>query len=148
MACYNIEIFADYNQFYIWDSGVNPRAPEEYSDEDIQRMVKITTHVVVIQPVRNMTVPVQLQIHECDPGCNPALWNHIVDCSLILPTGQLQVHECTGGPKLDINISAGSWRVRALFSGLDAISEDGLEGDDLYCIQLWPSTAIPLHVVK
>jgi len=148
MISHDLELFADYHQFYIWDHGVNPRAPEDYSEEDIQRMVKTAPKVIVIQPVRDMTVPVQIQIHESDPGCSPLQWDHIVECSLELPTGQLQVHESTGGPKLDININAGTWRVRALFSGLDSISEDGLEGNDHYSIHLWPGAAMPLHVVK
>lgn len=137
MTRYEIEVFADYFQFYLWDSGVNPEAPTDYRYPDLENRVKVETNVVAVCTVRNMTVPVELQIHDRDPWFDPDEWDHVVEAALDLPTGGLQVHECTGYPVLDLSIDPGIYRVRLLFAGLDSLSEDGLEGNDRYTVVLW-----------
>jgi hypothetical protein len=89
------DVFADYHQFYLWDRGMTAEAPTDYTDEDCRRRIKTGPHVVVIQPERNMTVAVEVEVHDADPGFDPAEWDHIAEASLHLSTGQLQVHECT-----------------------------------------------------
>jgi hypothetical protein len=148
MTVHSFELFADYHQFYVWDAGVNPQAPEDYTDDDILRLVKVAPNVVVIQPVRMMTVPVELEICSDDPGFDESSWDHIAECSLDLPTGRLQVHECTGGPVLDLTVAKGTYSLRALFAGLGTLSDDGLEGQDRYRIVLWPGPPTPLRIVK
>jgi len=148
MSTHSFELFADYHQFYVWDAGVSPQVPEDYSEDDVRRRVKVGPNVVVIQPVRQMTVPVELRVCPEDPGFDPSVWDHVAECHLDLPTGALQVHECTGGVVLDLAVAPGSYRVRALFAGLDTLSEDGLDGDDRYTIVLWPAPPVPLRILK
>ena len=148
MQAHDIKVFADYHQIYLWDAGVNAQAPEEYTNEDVEREVKVAPHVVVIQPVRNTTVPVRVEVHESDPGWSQDEWEHAVECSLDIPTGHLQVHECTGSAKLDVEVPPGVYSVRALFAGLDTLSSSGLEGDDRYVVVLWPGEAHALRVLK
>ncbi len=145
---HDLRIFADYHQFYIWDAGTNPLAPVDYTDDDLRNMVKVAPHVVVIEPMRNMTVPVRIEVHGADPGWNPSSWDHVVECSLDLPTGQLQVHECTGSAQLDLRLTPGTYRVRVLLAGLDSLSSSGLEGNDRYVAVLWPGDKQPLRVLK
>lgn len=144
----SLEVFADYRQFYLWDSGINVVAPEDYTDEDVQRRIKTGPHVVVVQPERNATVPVEVEIHEGDPGFDAADWDHVAEASLHLPTGRLQVHECTGGPVADFDAPPGWYRVRSLGGGFDTIDESGLEGGDHYRVVLWPAPAAEVRVVK
>jgi hypothetical protein len=145
---HDIKVFADYFQFYVWDAGADPQPPEEYTDDDIRQMVKTAEHVVVIQPARNTTVPVRVEVHEAEPEVSLHAWDHVAECSVSLPTGWVQVHECTGGSRLDVQVVPGVYRVRALFAGLSSLTEDAQDGDDRYCVQLWPGTARPLRVVK
>src|SRR5262245_34966845 len=99
--------------------------------------------------MRNMTVPVELGVCSSDPGVELPAWDHVAECSLELPTGNLQVHECTGGPILDLFVVPGTYRLRACFGSLGLLSEDGLEGDDHYKIILWRDDAsIPLKILK
>jgi hypothetical protein len=60
----------------------------------------------------------------------------------------LQVDECTGPVRLDHEVAPGTYAVRVLFSGLDTLSDDGLEGSDRYRIDLWPGSARELKVIK
>lgn len=145
MSAHAFQVFADYHQFYVWDAGM---APEDYTDEDIKRLVKVAESVVVVQPVGNMTVPVELEVWASDPGFQQSEWDHVAECALAVPTGRLQVHECMGGPVLNLSVTPGSYRVRVLFGGLGTLSEDGLEGADRYKITLWPGSPSPLRVVK
>ena len=142
------DVFADYHQFYLWDRGMTSEAPTDYTDEDVRRRIKVGPHVVVIQPARNTTVPVVVEVHDTDPGFAPAEWDHIAEASLHLPTGQFQVHECTGGPVAEFKVEPGWYRVRSLSSGLATIDESGTEGGDHYRAVLWPASATELRVIK
>jgi hypothetical protein len=142
------DVFADYRQFYLWDLGMTNQAPEEYADEDIRRRIKAGPHVVVIQTERNTTVPVAVEVHDADPGVDLAEWNHVAEASLHLPTGQLQVHECTGGPVAEFIVEPGWYRVRSLSGGLTTIDESGLEGGDYYRVILWPAPSSEVSVMK
>jgi hypothetical protein len=148
MTHHPIKVFADYNQFYVWDAGMSPLAPEDYTDTDVTRMVKVSPHVLVVQPVRNSTVPVEIEVHASDPGLRAEDWDHVVECALEVSTGRLQVHECTGGPVLDLEIAPGPYQARVLFAGLGTISEDGLDGEDRYRVDLWPGEFRDLAVAK
>lgn len=141
-------IFADYHQFYLWDKKVEPDAPADYTDEDIQNRIKAAPNVVVIQPERNMEVPVEVEIFEGAPSLELALWDHIAEASLELPSGILEIHECTGGPIDEIQFPPGSYRVRACFGKLDELSEDGLDGNDHYRLEIWPEPFAPVKVLK
>ena len=140
------DIFADYNQFYLWDSGRTNQAPVDYTDEDVRRRIKTGEHVVVIQPERNFTVPVAIEIHDAEPPVVESEWDHIAEASLHVPTGALQVHECTGGVVTDFKVPPGWYRVRSLHARLATV--DGIEGQDHYRVQVWPAPEGPVTVIK
>jgi hypothetical protein len=148
MQTKSFDLFADCFQFYLWDEVVSPEAPTDYSEEDVARRIKAAPHVVVIQPIRNMTVPVTIEIHSEEPSFNADRWDHIAECSLALPSGKLQVHECTGGSAAQFALDPGTYRVRAFFGGLDSLDASGLEGNDHYSVILWPAPAADLIVLK
>jgi hypothetical protein len=142
------EIFADYHQFYLWDHGESPSPAVDYSDKDVARRVKAAPHLVVIQPERNMSVPVEVEVAEEAPEVSLDDWDHVVEASLDLPSGRLEVHECTGGSIDVLAVVPGTYRVRACFGGLDTLSDDGLDGADHYRLTLWPAPFAPLTVLK
>ncbi len=148
MERHKLEVFADYHQFYLWDAGVRPSAPENYTDEDMRNMVKVADNVIVILPVRNMDVPVELELHDTDPGRETEAWDHVVELGVQMPRGKLQIQECTGEAVLELSVEPGSYSVRACFGGLETLSEDGLDGEDRYRIVMWPGEAMPLNVIK
>ena len=142
------EIFADYHQFYLWDKEVEPDAPTDYTDEDVRRRIKAAPNVVVIQPERNMEVPVELEVFEHMPPLQLAGWDHVAEASLELPSGVLEIHECTGGSIDQVRLSPGSYRIRALYGNLADLSEDRLVGNDHYRIEIWPAPSAPVEVLK
>lgn len=142
------EIFADYHQFYLWDHGTNPAPPNDYTDEDITRRIKAAPFVVVIQPERNMDVQVQLDVRDAPPDEPLDDWDHVAEASLELPSGRLEIHECTGGSIDIIELPPGTYRVRACHGGLGTLSEDHTEGDDHYRLILWPAPFASVAVLK
>ena len=60
-----------------------------------------------------MEVAVEVEIHDAEPEYNLDEWDHIAEASLHLPTGYLEVHECTGGPVAEFEIAPGWYRVRS-----------------------------------
>src|SRR5262245_45040319 len=111
------DIFADYYQFYLWDPAQSPEPPTDYVDADMERRIKTGPYVVVICPERNFTIPVEIETHDTEPAYDAEVWDHIVEASLELPSGQLQVHECTGGPVADWTVQPGWYRVRSFHRG-------------------------------
>jgi hypothetical protein len=144
----SVEVFADYNQFYVQDGGVNPPAPEHWTDEDIANRSKVAESVVVVCPLRNMTVPVEVALNDSEPSPGLVAPDHVVECSLSLPTGHLQLHECTGGPILNWEIASGTYRVRLSYFGLSTITANGLDGRDFYKVELWPGQFQELSVTR
>ena len=140
-------IFADYHQFFLWDHRVSPDAPTDYTEEDTTRRIKAAPFVVVIQPERNMDVPVEIEVTNAPPDLDLDAWDHVAEASLDVPSGRLELHECTGGSIDVLPVSAGTYRVRAYYGGLGTLSEDGLDGVDHYRIVLWlaPSAATVVH---
>jgi hypothetical protein len=142
------EIFADYFQFYLWDEGERPEAPTDYTEEDIRRRIKAAPFMVVIQPVRNMDVPLEVEVAETSPALVLEGWDHIAEASIELPSGRLEIHESTGGSIDVLPLLPGTYRARAYFGGLNTLSDDGLDGDDHYRIVLWRAPFAPIEVLK
>lgn len=143
-----LRIFADFFQFYVWDpvtSGQN--APEEWTDQDVADRAKVASGVVVICPIRNMTVPVEVGIWDSSPEVNLALWQHVVEAPLTT-TGRIEVEECIGPTQAGFTVEPGDYTVRALYRGLDTLSDDGLEGEDFYEIQIWKSPCPGMRVIR
>jgi hypothetical protein len=127
---------------------MNPLPPTDYSQEDIDRRIKASPHVVVIQTASNVTVPVEIEIHGGEPAFEPQVWDHIAEASLHVPTGELQVHECTGSPVADFQIAKGWYRVRSFHRGLGSIYDAKPERDDHYTVVLWPAASAEVRVIK
>jgi len=102
----------------------------------------------VVCPVRNMPVPVQVELHDVAPELHTGAVDHVVECSLALPSGHFQIHECTGGPVLNWQLELGQYEVAVLYSCLGSLSYDGLDGDDHYQVLLWRGAERPLRVIK
>ncbi len=136
---YQGELFADYFQLYLHDEG-HPDLPDDYTDEVLARRLMVGPYAVVLQTARNMTVPIRVEWHDQRPAPDLDAYQHVVEARFDCPSGQLVLAGLTDyaptAPRLPVTV--GPLGVRASFSGLDTLDEDGLEGDDRYVIQLWP----------
>lgn len=141
-------IFADYHQFYLRDAGKGSHALVDYTEEECYRRVAAAPFVVAIQPDRNLTVPVEVELLDHRPDDDFVAWDHVAEASLDLPSGRLEIQECMGD-LIDLWLVApGQYRVRAYFGGLDTIDTLGIDGDDHYRVVLWPAPMAPAALLK
>ena len=143
-------IFADYFQIYVVDEAMARYHDDMWTETAyIEERVAVAPGMIGISIVRNMDVPVEIEVRESEPSDPFQEWDQVVDCSLEIKDGNLAV----GGPGLDdevprIAIKPGTYRARIFFSGLDTLSPDGLDGNDRYRIVLWPDGTTPVIVLK
>ena len=145
-----LAIFADYFQFYIQDETANDDFGSLWTEEAVERLLAVADHSLGIGTARNMTVPVAVSLHDTGPEADFAEWDLVNEGSFTVRSGRIAILGCTDfladAPRLEL--APGPYRVRVSYSGLDSLSEDGLEGDDFYRIQLWPAALAPIVVVK
>lgn len=145
MRKFDYKLFADYFQFYIQDESAPDLDPNVlWPQEAVDRHLAVAPGHVVVGTVRNMTVPVTVEI------VDSALWDQINECNLEAPSGRLVIAGCTDyfPEAARIAVLPGSYRVRLYYGKLDSLSEDGLNGDDHYRLVLWQAHSAPLRVLK
>jgi hypothetical protein len=143
-----LRVMADYYQFYVSDPVLSGGvAPEEWSARDVDNRAMAVRGIVVICPLRNMEVPVEVGIWDEEPHTIFANWQHIVEAPLTT-RGRIEIEGCLGGNMASFEMEPGEYTVRALFRGLDTLSEDGLQGRDYYEIQIWKSKCPGLRVIR
>ncbi len=150
MKSFELSLFADYSQFYIQDEPASGDLSAAWTEEATDRMLAIAPGTVGIGTVRNMDVPVTVQLLEREPDDDTANWDHVVEASIDVTSERIVIAGCTDyfPDAMRIDTAPGTYRVRASYGGLDTLSEDGLEGDDRYRLQLWPAPLIAVRVVK
>ncbi|RDJ27161.1 hypothetical protein DWF00_09175 [Bosea caraganae] len=145
-----LAIFADYFQFYVQDEAANEDFGEKWTDESVERQLAVAEFSAAIGTARNMTVPVVLSVHAEAPAEDFAEWDMVNECSISVRSDTLIIAGCTdhlpNAPR--VPIAPGTYRVRVSYSGLDSLSEDGVEGDDFYRLQLWPAPLAEIAVRK
>ena len=147
---HHYRIFADYFQFHLQDEAADGNLSEAWTEEAVTRLLAVAPGTVGIGTVRNMDVPVTLEILSSAPQIDLEAWDHIVECSLAATSSKLVIAGCTDYlPDAErIPVESGNYRVRVNFADLSSLSQDGLEGDDRYHLQLWLGTATEPFVVK
>lgn len=150
MKSLELSLFADYSQFYIQDESTADELSAEWTPETTDRMLAAGSGIVRIGTARNMDVPVLVQILEREPDDDSAGWDHIVEASLDVASGRIAIAGCTDyfPDAARIDVAPATYRLRVSYGALDTLSEDGLEGDDHYRLQLWPAPSIAVRVLK
>ncbi len=132
---WRFDVFADYHQFCVvapeLNGGLNTLAPG-----DLQRGLSVTPpYALVVITAQTRTVPVIVELGDQPPADDFESWDRVVEASLTLPTGQLEVYGLTDGRSADkppLALPAGTYRVRIYSAGLSTHDEDW------YRVLLWP----------
>ncbi|KER88531.1 hypothetical protein GW16_01105 [Xanthomonas arboricola pv. celebensis] len=150
MQSHTLELFADYFQFYLQDEGASGDLSDAWSPIAIQRMFAVSMGVVGIGTARNMCVPVTLEFLDSAPSADFMEFDHVVEGSLAITKGPLVVAGCTDyfPDAARFDLAPGEYRVRLSSSGLCTLSEDGLDGQDHYRLQLWQASPTEPTVLK
>jgi hypothetical protein len=143
-------LFADYFQFYIQDEGAELDLSESWTPEAVQRLLAVAPGTIGIGTVRNMNVPVQVEVADCAPENDLAGWDQVNECTIETSSGRLVIAGCTDyfPDASRIELPPGTYRARVYYGDLQKLSADGLDGDDHYRIVLWGASPGPLMILK
>ncbi|MDQ8754941.1 hypothetical protein RCO27_01750 [Sphingosinicella sp. LHD-64] len=147
---HELEVFADYFQFYVCDEARNTDTGEVWDHGTVDRMLATGPDLIAIGTARNMGVPVLLEIHATPPADDFDAWERVIECSFAAPSGTIVVAGCTeyypDCPRF--SVEPGDYAARISYAGLTDLSENGLEGNDRYRVQLWPGKRPEVTVIK
>lgn len=143
-------LFADYFQFYLQDESVEGNLGDSWDETACSRMLAIAPGTIGVSTVRNMTVPVAVEIHDHEPPNDAEAWDHVTECSIVVSSGKVVIAGCTDffPDAARIEIAPGIYAVRVSYGALNSLSEDELEGEDRYRVQLWLSVGGEPRVIK
>jgi hypothetical protein len=138
---HNFTILADYYQFYIQDDDVTfGDLSDAWTPEAVSRLLAVAPHTVGIGTVRNTKVVVTVEILEANCELESGSFDRTNMCSIQIDTGRLVIAGCTDyfPDAARIHCAPGLYQVLVGYKGLNAVSDDGLEGQDSYHIYLRP----------
>jgi len=147
---FNYELFADYFQFYLRDESVPGDLSGSWTPEAIEHLLAIADGTIGVGTVRNMTVPVTVEILNGPPPDDWTEWDQVNQCSIRVPSGRIAVAGCTDyfPSAARIEVPPGWYSARIHYNGLNTLSPDGLDGKDYYAIALWPGEEAEFRVLK
>ncbi|GAA3791377.1 hypothetical protein [Amycolatopsis tucumanensis] len=149
LAYAELDVFADYNYFLVQDDSLRPGLSDEFTDALIDDLVATEDGVLGVGTARRVTVPVVLEVLAHEPVDELDEWDHITEGGLTAPTGRLLASSMDYSDHLPrTTVPAGDYAARIYYRGFRTISSDGLHGDDLYRVVLWPAAPRAARVVK
>lgn len=145
-----LELFADYFQFYVCDEAFKTDTGTIWDAATTDRMLALGEDLIAVGTARNMDVPVALEILDRAPPEDFESWDQVIECGVAIPSGKVIVFGCTENPDdaERLHVPPGSYAARVSYANLMTLSDDGLDGDDEYRVQLWPGVISEVVVLK
>lgn len=147
---HHFDLFADYFQFYLQDEPAEGNLADSWTQEATDRLLAISDGTIGVGTVRNMTVPVDVEVLDAGPQDSFDEWDQVNECCVDVRSGRIVVAGCTDcfPDAARIQVAPGMYRARVYYANLDALSEDGLEGQDHYRVVLWPGDPTQPVILK
>lgn len=150
MQRFKYKLFADYYQFYLQDETATGDLSESWTQEAVDRLLAIAPGTIGIGTVRNMTVPVVVEIADSEPNEDRTEWDQVNECSLEVQSGRIVIAGCTDyfPDAARIEVKPGSYKARVYYGNLNVLRDDALDRDDHYKVVLWRDTPAPIKILK
>ena len=141
MKNHRFELFADYFQIYLMDIDSDDDTSEIWTEEALNLKLGILPNTLAVGTFRNVDVIIEIEICESEPELNLEEWDHASKGYFTSKSGQCSVFGCTDylPDAAKIEISPGKYAALSLAKGLDSITEEWEDADDLYKVILWQS---------
>jgi hypothetical protein len=139
MQAYNLSFFTEYYQFYILDSETKSQTdgPDFWNDEAGENRLAVVEGLLGVTVGKYAEINVEVRVLEEKPQIFDYP-DHVVEASLRLPSGILQIKDCTAyDTELELNLEKGCYRVRVSSFKLYTLQND--QGDDYYLVEIWKS---------
>jgi hypothetical protein len=148
MAVYPLDFFSEYYQFYILDSKTTAAtdAPDFWCADAEPRRLAIGEGLLGVTIGTYGNVKGELRILTQKPELDTSA-DHVVEVSMRLPSGVLEVRDCTGYEiQLAIPLPKTTYRIRISSHNLGSIEND--EGKDFYIVEIWKSRFAKPMILK
>lgn len=113
---HSFTLFADYYQFYLQDEAVAGDLSESWTPDAVDRLLALGPGVIGVGTVRNMDVPVEVEVLSGPPDEDLTAWDRVNECSIRFTTGRAVIAGCTdyfpGAAR--ITVGTGDYRARLL----------------------------------
>ena len=139
MKTYQLELFADYFQFYFQDDNSDyGDLSEAWTEDATKQLIAISDRVVGVGTVRDTEVQVYVKIDNQLPELDSSQWDKINRAEIYIETGRIVFAGCTDyfPDATRIEVTPGIYDVVIGYKDLYSVSADGLEGNDSYHIYL------------
>jgi hypothetical protein len=147
---YSLKFFTEYYQFYIRDKNSKAKTDSDifWTAEASEDKMAVEEGLLGISVAKYAEINVQVNIHPQEqPVFNLQAYGHIVEASIEVPSGVLQILNCTAMElQVEINIAPGTYTVRASSANLSTVKAD--TGNDFYVIDIYPSLKKERAVIK
>lgn len=149
---HRLSVFADFNSFLLIDQDAKvPNPKDGWVDEVIKNMITARPGTVAMGTVRRTTVPVTIVARGHAPEVNLQPWDLVTEASITTTTGVLLVLGPIDMPEAEaprITVAQGTYRIRFSAGGFSTLSEDALDGEDNYHIEMWPAESEPVRIIR
>lgn len=139
-----LRMHAAFRQTYLFDDVASPMYPEDITDADLERRIKVVPNLLAIYTPSDGETVVQVDLAQTRTKLDAAHWRHIVEAPLAVPYGRLVIAnpESHLPDAARVSVAAGSYRVRVAGRGFG-------EGEaQEYLLTLWPANDESVAVIK
>jgi hypothetical protein len=147
---YPLQFFTEYYQFYIRDKNTQASADSEifWTPQASEDKMAVEEGLLGISVAKYAEIKVLVNVHQQKHNIfSLQNYDHIVESSIDIPSGILQILNCTGMQlQLQIELTPGTYTVRSSSANLTTVQGD--EGDDFYVIDIYPSEKKERTVLK
>ncbi len=147
---YDLKFFTEYYQFYIQDKNTKSSTDSNifWTPQASEDKMAVENGLLGISVAKYAEINVQVNIHpQQQTVFNLQDYEHVVEASIDVPSGVLQVLDCTAMQlQLEINVTPGIYTVRSSSANLKTVQGD--VGNDFYVIDIFPSEKIERRVLK
>jgi hypothetical protein len=149
LAYAELDVFADYNSFVVQDEAARFKPDRQWTRALITDLIAAAPGAVGVGTARRVTVPVILDVRTTAPDNDFDDWDHVTQASLHTDTGHILVSMFDYRDSIPRTpVPPGTYTARVYYRGFSTISSDGLHGDDLYRVVLWPGQHQGPEVLK
>lgn len=147
---FTLSVWAEYHQFYLQDEQAEQDTPDDWGERLTTQMIAVEPGIVGVATVRNMDVPLRVDLVDGRPDDDFNTWDHVAEASLDVPSGQIVIAGCMDvfPDAKRLPVSPGNYRIRVYYGGLETLSTDGLEGEDHYQVAVWPEQYAGPKILK
>jgi hypothetical protein len=145
---HQLSFFTEYYQFYIQDS----QTTSQTDDANFWNTASETLRLAVVEGLLGVTVAqyaeikVEVRVLDSAPALTAA--DHIVEASLRLNSGVLEVKNCTNfETQLELLLPKGAYKIRVSSYQLATVVNDA-EGNDYYIVEIWKGRFAKPKVLK